>query len=116
MRSFLGSGMVTDCMNEKVGFTEGCTRVWVENVMCDLKKCIFTCLKMKLGLSGNGNNDRAGKLNACLECDEKRCGPAFIEEAGANRRRSGIVSDIGRDDESEVCDIVDDGWIGWGEG
>ena len=41
--------------------------------------------------------DKDGKLNACLQCDEDMCGPAFKKCAGANRRRSCIPSDIMRD-------------------
>jgi hypothetical protein len=50
------------------------------------------------------------KLNRCTNCDEKRCGPAFVKCAGANRRRSGIVSDIDRDLDQEVCQSVDKEW------
>lgn len=32
----------------------------------------------------------------CLQCDEYKSGPAFIWGAGANRRSSGITSDIDR--------------------
>jgi len=35
----------------------------------------------------------------------------FVLCAGANRRRAGIVSDIARDDDSELCEKVDDGWL-----
>ena len=52
----------------------------------------------------------SSQLTKCLECDEKRCGPAFIRCAGANRRRSGIQSDIERN-YSHVCKKVD-----WGPG
>jgi hypothetical protein len=65
-------------------------------------------------IASNSNNG-GGALNACLKCDEKMCGPAFITCAGANRRRSGIISDIERDVESdstsvEICEFVDVGW------
>jgi hypothetical protein len=49
-------------------------------------------------------------LNACTRCDERRCGPAFIACAGANRRRCGIVSDITRNEATEVCQSVHDAW------
>ena len=74
--------------------------------MCDLRQCVFTCLSSIL--RGESNNPDQGDINNCLLCDEKLCGPAFIQCAGANRRRSGIKSDIGRDDEKEVCDKVED--------
>ena len=37
-------------------------------------------------------------------CDELHCGPEFIRCAGANRRSSGIVSDIGRPGQ-QVCPV-----------
>ena len=110
MKAFLGgASAVEECFDEDVGFTQGCNKCWVDNVMCDMKSCVFTCLKMIV----TGERNNAGKnreLNDCLLCDEKLCGPAFISCAGANRRRSGIVSDIGRDDEAEVCKDVGLGW------
>jgi hypothetical protein len=122
------------CLEHAVGFTDPCNDCWVENILCDLRKCVFTCLLYGLfgdvdGGSGStsGNNssnsgDNSGgdsdpknggggtTLNACTECDERRCGPAFIVCAGANRRRSGIVSDIARNEATEVCQSVRDGW------
>jgi hypothetical protein len=49
-------------------------------------------------------------LNRCTYCDEKRCGPEFVTCAGANRRRSGILSDIERDQSNEVCSVVENNW------
>ena len=56
----------------------------------------------------------AQELNRCTLCDEKRCGIAFVECAGANRRRTAIISDIERDADSEVCESVVDQWW-WNE-
>ena len=49
-------------------------------------------------------------LTPCTECDEKMCGPDFITCAGANRRRSGILSDLQRNEDVEVCQQVETGW------
>jgi len=107
-KAFLGgASAVEECFDKDVGFTSDCNKCWTDNVMCDMKSCVFTCLKMIL--TGQRNNPN-GELNDCLLCDEKLCGPAFISCSGANRRRSGIISDIGRDDEAEVCKDVDLGW------
>ena len=104
-----GRRAVNTCFDDEVGFTTDCNDCWTENVMCDQKNCVFTCLKsIMLGESNNRN----GKLNPCLLCDERMCGPAFIECSGANRRRCGITSDIQRDDSSELCGKVDGGWMG----
>ena len=113
-KAFMGGReTVTRCMDENVGLSPGCNKCWVDNVMCDMNQCVFTCIKSLIlggGKQQGGNNKGGGKLNDCLLCDEKLCGPAFIECSGANRRRSGIVSDIGRDEASEVCNLVDSGW------
>lgn len=108
-RVFLGgSKEVAKCFHEKVGFTSSCQECWVENVMCDLRNCIFTCLKHGFLNGGrSAGTVEGGQTNPCLECDEKMCGREFIKCAGANRRRSGIVSDIERDDDKELCKIAD---------
>ena len=46
-------------------------------------------------------------LSPCLACDEHFCGPEFLTCAGANRRRVGIVSDLQRHEEVELCDKTD---------
>ena len=46
----------------------------------------------------------SGDYSGCLKCDEKHCGPEFIRCAGANRRSSGIESDIHKAD-SEICAV-----------
>ena len=104
-----GSDAVKQCFKDNAGFTDDCNTCWTENVMCDMRSCVFTCLKMIL--TGQRNNDgKDGELNDCLLCDEKLCGPAFIDCAGANRRRSGIVSDIGRNEDKEICKKVNLAW------
>lgn len=108
-----GRKTASKCMQEHVSFTEGCNECWVENIMCDLRYCIFICmwhgLWGQLDESGTDANSPQ-QLNPCTECDEKRCGPQFVKCAGANRRRSGILSDIERDKRQEVCDSVHPGW------
>ena len=97
-----GLSVTKRCMIQFVGFTDNCRDCWMENIACTRKKCTKTCIKYML----LGKGDFVGKLNPCLACDERECGPAFAKCAGANRRRAGIVSDIARPDE-EVCTIVD---------
>ena len=105
-----GRKTATRCMEELVGFTNDCEHCWVENIMCDLKYCVFSCMWYGLFNSIDGGDAASKLLNPCTECDEKRCGPAFIECAGANRRRSGILSDIERDERLEVCDDLTSDW------
>lgn len=101
---FLGDDATEKCLNEKIGFTPSCSTCWSENVRCTRKHCRYTCLKSIIMREKNNYNDI--QLNSCLECDEKLCGPAFIECAGANRRRLGIESDIKRDSKQEQCALV----------
>jgi hypothetical protein len=105
-----GRRTAAKCMMEEVGFTEDCNDCWVENIMCDLRKCVFTCIWYGLFSQVDGGAGSGTTLNSCTGCDEKRCGPAFLECAGANRRRSGIISDIQRDEKSEVCQKVTQEW------
>jgi len=100
-----GRSAVHSCFETDVGFTAECNDCWTDNVMCDLVNCAFTCTKSLF--LGQQNNKGDTSLNACLFCDERMCGPQFIECAGANRRRCGIVSDIERNGAVEVCATVD---------
>jgi hypothetical protein len=104
-----GRKTASNCMEDAVGFTPECTDCWVENIMCDLRKCIFICLWHSIFSEVEGGG-ASKKLNRCTNCDEKRCGPSFVNCAGANRRRSGILSDIDRDLDEEVCQSVDKEW------
>ena len=95
------------CLDETVGFTADCNTCWMDNIMCDIRNCLFICLWQGLFHQvEDGSSESSEALNRCTLCDEKRCGPSFILCAGANRRRSGIVSDIERNAQLEVCDTV----------
>ena len=105
-----GRRRATKCMQEHVGLSEQCTECWVENIMCDVRLCVFTCL-WRLLTSFGDKKSIGGELNDCTRCDELRCGRQFLECAGANRRRTGIVSDIARDMDQEVCkDAAEEFW------
>eukprot|EP00538_Stauroneis_constricta_P008848 CAMPEP_0119545770 /NCGR_PEP_ID=MMETSP1352-20130426/428_1 /TAXON_ID=265584 /ORGANISM="Stauroneis constricta, Strain CCMP1120" /LENGTH=395 /DNA_ID=CAMNT_0007590369 /DNA_START=216 /DNA_END=1403 /DNA_ORIENTATION=- len=118
--SFTGESDVRECLEDRVGFTEGCNECWVENIMCDVQNCLFVCMwqamfskvdsNNKHSSNNNDDNRNPQELNACTQCDEKRCGPAFIKCAGANRRRSGIMSEFKRSDDQEVCHLVETEW------
>ena len=97
----LGDKAAEKCLEKKVGFTPACSSCWSDNIRCTRKKCRFTCIKSLI--SKEPNNHDGMDLNPCLECDERLCGPTFIECAGANRRRLGIESDIKRNKEQELC-------------
>jgi hypothetical protein len=109
-RAFIWGRRTADkCMMENVGFTEPCNECWVENILCDLRYCIFTCIWYGLFNEANTGQDQK-TLNPCTRCDELRCGPEFVTCAGVNRRRAGILSDIERDLKNEVCHEAAPNW------
>ena len=75
-----------------------CMECWTDNIQCDSTQCNTnpSCIEKFI----NPNN--TGAFSGCLKCDEQHCGSNFIRCAGANRRSSGIISDIQRVGE-EVC-------------
>lgn len=102
---FGGPSAATQCMNEQVALTNNCQTCWTDNIVCDQKLCVLTCLYSLLKGEKNNRDAAPGDLSSCLQCDEKLCGPAFVRCAGANRRRCGITSDIGRAS-SQVCNLT----------
>ena len=75
-----------------------CMDCWTDDIQCDAVHCKWACISKFIDPHNNG------KYEGCLKCDENTCGPAFIKCAGANRRSSGIVSDINRVS-SEICTV-----------
>ena len=100
LKSLISEKWGENCMKEKVGFTDDCNKCWMENIKCDRQNCKWICLWSMI--KNEPYVDENGNLNSCLQCDEDKCGPAFKECAGANRRRSCIASDIMRD-EALIC-------------
>ena len=92
------------CMEAHVGFTSDCMDCWMQNILCDRKHCLLICIESIL--KNESYVDEHGNLNKCLQCDEDKCGPAFKECAGANRRRCCIHSDIFRDN-ATICKVCD---------
>ena len=104
-----GRRAVRRCMKQRVGLTNDCNDCWTENIICSVRSCIFSCMFQAMFVKGIYDGSGVEQLNRCTHCDEVRCGPAFLKCAGANRRRSGIHSDIQRD-EREVCEDVKTEW------
>ena len=111
---FLGRKAVEKCMEERVGFTPACEDCWLDNIGCSFKSCKFTCIKYKLFRQDNNNGE--DDLNDCLKCDERMCGEDFTVCSGSNRRRMGIISDIGRNADIEQCTDVDVDWASLNQG
>ncbi|CAJ1335274.1 unnamed protein product [Effrenium voratum] len=86
-----------------------CMDVWVDNIMCDAMSCKQKCW-IKFFDPKNAKTEITGDIHwydfnaKCLRCDETNCGPAFVKGAGANRRSSGIESDIKRP-EAQKCQM-----------
>ena len=112
---FLGRKAVEKCMEELVGFTPACEDCWLDNIGCSFKACKFTCIKYKLFRQDN-NDGESDDLNDCLKCDERMCGEDFTVCSGSNRRRMGIISDIGRNADTEQCTAVDVDWASLSQG
>lgn len=76
-----------------------CMECWTDNIQCDSAQCSTdpSCIAKFI----NPNN--TGAFSGCLQCDETHCGAEFIRCAGANRRSTGILSDIARSAQ-QVCD------------
>jgi hypothetical protein len=102
-----------DCVKDKVGFTDDCRTCWVENIECNAKRCLFSCMMTLFTGSLHQNSvpqaGDIGSLNRCLNCDEKRCGTSFVTCSGVARRRLGIRSDIERHPD-ELCPHVKFDW------
>eukprot|EP00798_Chlamydomonas_sp_ICE-L_P016452 gene16452-22672_t len=77
-----------------------CMDCWTDNIMSTSTQCKLEpdCIKKFFDSSNDGN------FSGCLKCDEKHSGPEFIRCAGANRRSTGIQSDITRQS-NEICEI-----------
>mmetsp|Transcript_36968 Transcript_36968/g.115087 ORF Transcript_36968/g.115087 Transcript_36968/m.115087 type:complete len:148 (+) Transcript_36968:183-626(+) len=69
-----------------------CMDCWTDNILCDAAQCKAKCWTKFFSPE---------QTRACIECDERTCGPEFIKCAGANRRSSGIRSDIVRPERQE---------------
>jgi hypothetical protein len=78
-------------------------------MVTNIEHCAFTCIKSFYILREPKNKPDCS-LNKCLECDEKICDPDFLNCSGANQRCQGIQSDILREDDKEVCRVVQMDW------
>lgn len=90
------------CLKTLVGFSDDCLNCWVNDIACSKRYCQRICLKYLIQKTFNQDYDDE---DPCLLCNESNCGPSFVTCVGANRRRSGIQSDIDRP-EDEICSLV----------
>ena len=109
---FLWGQDALTCLQDASGLSNQCAQCWVGNYECNTQHCHKTCVKHRLfPFLPSWKSWNSAPLDPCIACDEKLCGPGFVECAGANRRRAGIVSDIERDHGKEICEKVDWEWI-----
>ncbi|CAB9516267.1 expressed unknown protein [Seminavis robusta] len=109
---FIFRGDALECLKERSGLTEHCASCWVLNYVCNTHNCIRTCIKHRyLPFLPSWNAWNSEPLDPCIACDEKLCGPVFVDCAGANRRRAGVITDIERDNQQEICNKVDWDWV-----
>mmetsp|Transcript_8890 Transcript_8890/g.11834 ORF Transcript_8890/g.11834 Transcript_8890/m.11834 type:complete len:303 (-) Transcript_8890:55-963(-) len=107
---FLGKARTLDCLQKASNLSTDCAHCWVENAECNKRHCRTTCLHYKVfpflptTTIGSWKDPR---LDPCITCDERFCGPGFVACSGANRRRVGVVSDLQRDMNLEMCDKTD---------
>jgi hypothetical protein len=114
-KAMLGSTDELDnCIAELIDFTDKCRTCWVKNMQCDVDLCKYACMKtLFMGFMIRNNVPESGdegRLNWCLQCDEQRCGTAFVTCSGVARRRMGIRSDIERDP-ALVCPHITNDWL-----
>jgi hypothetical protein len=112
---FLDIHYVKACLIEDSHMSSPCVDCWILNVECNWKHCLKTCVKHKTPpfrwLPSWYKRAHESPLDPCIECDERMCGPLFIDCAGANRRRVGVVSDLQRDANLEICNKADWNWV-----
>ena len=85
------------CIQDAVGFTPPCARIWAYNAVNDSRECLSICVAEL----DSSYNQEDGSLNPCLQCDEDKSGPVFKTMAGRTRRSSGVAAAICR-----PCDQV----------
>ena len=94
-----------------IGFSNSCSECWFEATRCNLQSCAGYCLfGWENPLSVSSTTAAGSKqLNSCMHCDEIHCSAYYLQSCGANRRTSGVVTDIDRPDE-HVCKAARKRW------
>lgn len=85
------------CIQDAVGFTPACARIWAYNAINDSRECQDICITELY----SPYNEEDGSINPCLQCDEDNSGPVFKTVAGRTRRSSGLAAAICR-----PCDSI----------
>ena len=83
---------VDDCIQETVGFSPACSRIWTYNTENTRAMCFEECI----AALNDPYHLEDGSLNACLQCDEDNSGPVFKTVAARTRRNSGLATALCR--------------------
>jgi hypothetical protein len=94
---FFGEWPYFSFMTSKhANYSKECAWCWKEATQCNLANCARHCLFGWQNPLSSSNNKKNGELNECLYCDEVYCSAYYLQACGANRRTSGVMSDISR--------------------
>ena len=83
---------IAECIEDSVGFTPPCARIWAYNTLHTRARCLTPCIE----LLDAPYLESDGRLNDCLQCDEDESGPVFKSVAGRTRRNSGLATALCR--------------------
>lgn len=86
-----GVGSVSDCIDEKFGFSSRCRQCYLNDVICTRDNCLWTCMK-EIIIGEPLSTD--GTASDCHLCSQRICGIDFINCAGASAERAGHMTDI----------------------
>jgi hypothetical protein len=86
-----------------VGFSGQCALCWYEATRCNLASCAEYCLFGWENPLSTESATKDGKLNSCMHCDEVKCSGYYLQSCGTNRRAAGVITDIQRNDDMEIC-------------
>ena len=94
-KSFISSEWTIGCLTTTIGFTKECAQIWYWNILNTRKHCKWVCM---WSWARGEPIVVGGRINECIQCDEEHSGDFFKFYAGRNRRNSGILSELTREE------------------
>mmetsp|Transcript_28930 Transcript_28930/g.84031 ORF Transcript_28930/g.84031 Transcript_28930/m.84031 type:complete len:374 (+) Transcript_28930:218-1339(+) len=101
-RSILNQDEGIACLENDIGFTNACAKIWMYNGENTGQRCTLPCAAAEIQNYANNGPAPECALNGCLACDAEQSGPTFERVAGRTRRRSGVLTTIARPCEDMV--------------
>ena len=78
--NFLWGEDTLRCLQKASGLSTECAQCWVENYECNTQNCLKTCVKHRFfPFLPSWRDWNSAPLDPCIACDEKLCGPGFVE-------------------------------------